>query len=94
MHQSSFKISNEQRPLALWIFHGFVYCPIVYLDKQERTLTTSAEISAECAHVGKGNNGLQTVMCLLEKRMHTAVYACRLTLCTAPPCAPGCATSY
>lgn len=36
------KISNERRPLALWIFPGLIYCPIVHLDKQERTLTTFA----------------------------------------------------
>ena len=85
MHQGPFKISIEWRPLALWISHGFIYCPIVYLDKQKGTATPFATPFAEEVlntpnYLGRGNNGLHTAhfVCLLEssrdRRLHTCTH--------------------
>lgn len=91
MHQGPFKISTEWRPLALWISHSFIYCPIVYLDKQKGTATPFAEeVLNTPNYLGRGNNGLHTAhfVCLLESSKHTRLHipapACRLPWNTVP----------
>lgn len=93
MHQSSFKISNERRPLALWIFHGFIYCALVYLDKQGRTLTTFVAEVLNVPMWAAETTGYKLV-CLPEGGTCTLHHRPAHLPSTQPPChSPGCVSS-
>lgn len=91
MHQVSFKISNEGRPLTLNFFHGIAYCPIMYLDKQEGTLTTFVEDMLNAVFWAEETLGYKLWMFLVKREMPCRVTSSPGTLLLS--CVPACAIS-
>lgn len=55
-----------------WAFHGIVYCPIMYLDKQKGTLTTLAEEVLNVPIWQEETGGYKPRMCWLEEEARLA----------------------